>query len=334
MTFEIYEEVQQHNDHDTELSNYLIIKDHEKYLTRKDYKEITENQKILELVVSGNEYAVDLLYRTVQVFLYTQANKFNNYPRFNLEEFVSIANLGFLKAVKTYKPEKGIKFVTYLSSVVKNEILMYIRRDSKFIEDKSLFDKIIGDDISDIYLIDLIKCNCDDVDDIVSYKFLLEDLDILINFIGNKMHSINQKTAFYESMMFKNQKYVAKMSGITQSYVSRFLAKTNKIIEESIRYGLHFKYRNNALEDINAYMKKYSIYAQVIIDLINKYEEIYLKSNIISDEFEKRKIYVKSKEPINLIISKLRFYIVRKYYNYELNRFKIPDFSKNVKENR
>ena len=48
-----------------------------------------------------------------------------------MEDLISIGTIGLIKAINTFAPEKNIKLATYASRCIENEILMYLRRNSK-----------------------------------------------------------------------------------------------------------------------------------------------------------------------------------------------------------
>ena len=48
-----------------------------------------------------------------------------------MEDLISIGTIGLIKAINTFNPTKKIKLATYASRCIENEILMYLRRNSK-----------------------------------------------------------------------------------------------------------------------------------------------------------------------------------------------------------
>ena len=57
------------------------------------------------------------------------AKKFEN-TGVSVDDLTSIGTMGLIKAVKSFIPSKNIKFATYASRCVENEILMYLRKRS------------------------------------------------------------------------------------------------------------------------------------------------------------------------------------------------------------
>ena len=64
------------------------------------------------------------------------ARKFEN-TNVGIEDLISIGTIGLIKAVNTFDPTKKIKLATYASRCIENEILMYLRRNSKSRQDIS-----------------------------------------------------------------------------------------------------------------------------------------------------------------------------------------------------
>ncbi len=58
------------------------------------------------------------------------AKKFDN-TGVGVEDLISIGTIGLIKAINTFDPVKNIKLATYASRCIENEILMYLRRNSK-----------------------------------------------------------------------------------------------------------------------------------------------------------------------------------------------------------
>ena len=58
------------------------------------------------------------------------AKKFDN-TGVGVEDLISIGTIGLIKAINTFNSEKNIKLATYASRCIENEILMYLRRNSK-----------------------------------------------------------------------------------------------------------------------------------------------------------------------------------------------------------
>lgn len=129
------------------------------------------------------------------------------------EDLHSIGIIGLIKAVKSYDVEKGFKFSTYATRVIRNEILMSLRK--KTVEIAFSIDDTVN-----------IK-NGESVPfaDIISDGTIFED-DVLIRTeiheILKKLSNRNQKI-FIMVLQGKTQCEIAAVTGLSQSYISRII---------------------------------------------------------------------------------------------------------------
>ena len=89
-----------------------------------------EEQKIMDELQNGIEDNRELLIiHNLRLVVYI-AKKFDN-TGVSVEDLISIGTIGLIKAINTFNPVKNIKLATYASRCIENEILMYLRRNSK-----------------------------------------------------------------------------------------------------------------------------------------------------------------------------------------------------------
>lgn len=156
------------------------------------------------------------------------------------EDLISIGTIGLIKAVDSYKYDKGNKLATYAAKCIENEILMHLRNIKKTNSDVYLFDSIGEDsDGSDITLIDIIPDNSQDlvgkIDNDNKINLLTNFLDILdpteLEIISYR-YGLNNKEE-------KTQKEIGKMFNISRSYVSRIEKRAlTKLLFEFRKHGL------------------------------------------------------------------------------------------------
>ena len=70
------------------------------------------------------------------------AKKFDN-TGVGVEDLISIGTIGLIKAINTFRADKKIKLATYASRCIENEILMYLRRNSKIKMEVSIDESFI-----------------------------------------------------------------------------------------------------------------------------------------------------------------------------------------------
>lgn len=132
------------------------------------------------------------------------------------EELVCIAMLGLVKAARRFNPALGNEFVTFATRVITNEILINIRRNRKNknitvslnapIEGKDESFSEYGEIIADTFNLE--------------EHVVLADLNRIIQDALSKESERNRKI-FIAFMNGKKQEEIAKLHGLTQSYVSR-----------------------------------------------------------------------------------------------------------------
>ncbi|MEF9922719.1 MAG: RNA polymerase sporulation sigma factor SigE [Anaerovoracaceae bacterium] len=184
-----------------------------------------EEAKMLEEYNNGSQEArAVLIERNLRLVVYI-AKKFEN-AGINVEDLISIGTIGLIKAVNTFKIEKQIKLATYASRCIENEILMYLRRNTKIKSEVSLDEPLNVDwDGNELLLSDILGTENDLV-----YNHLEEEVNRKL--LNNAMTKLNQREQQIMEMRFglKNgremtQKEVAEKMGISQSYISRLEKK-------------------------------------------------------------------------------------------------------------
>jgi RNA polymerase sporulation-specific sigma factor len=142
--------------------------------------------------------------------------KFDNTGE-DMEDLISIGTIGLIKAIESYRPNKGTKLATFAARCIENEILMHLRSLKKTRKDVSLHDPIGTDkEGNEIKLIDILGSETDDVIKEVDLKIekskIYRNLDILDE---------REKEVVVYSGEERTQREIAKDLGISRSYVSR-----------------------------------------------------------------------------------------------------------------
>ncbi len=150
----------------------------------------------------------------------------------DLEDLVSIGSIGLIKGVNTYKLDKNIKLATYASRCIDNEILMFLRKNKKRKGEISFEDSLSYDsEGNELHLEDILGTD----EDIVTIgiekeyekKSLYQELEKL-NAREKKIMILRYGLYGKEEM---TQKDVAKLLGISQSYISRIEKKVIKKLQ-------------------------------------------------------------------------------------------------------
>ncbi|HJB28911.1 MAG TPA: RNA polymerase sporulation sigma factor SigE [Candidatus Blautia faecavium] len=164
------------------------------------------------------------------------AKKFDN-TGVGVEDLISIGTIGLIKAINTFDPVKKIKLATYASRCIENEILMYLRRNSKTKMEVSIDEPLNVDwDGNELLLSDILGTD----DDVISRH--LED-EVEITLLGKAISKLSPREQTIIKLRFglnnsegreKTQKEVADLLGISQSYISRLEKRIMKRLKKEI----------------------------------------------------------------------------------------------------
>lgn len=164
------------------------------------------------------------------------AKKFDN-TGVGVEDLISIGTIGLIKAINTFNRDKNIKLATYASRCIENEILMYLRRNSKTKLEVSIDEPLNVDwDGNELLLSDILGTEED-----VIYKNIEDEVDKKL--LGKALSKLNDREKIIVSLRFglntkdgneRTQKEVADMLGISQSYISRLEKKIIKRLKKEM----------------------------------------------------------------------------------------------------
>ena len=91
---------------------------------------VEESEAIHNLSTEQEQQAkATLIEHNLRLVVYI-AKKFDN-TGVGVEDLISIGTIGLIKAINTFNSGKNIKLATYASRCIENEILIYLRRNSK-----------------------------------------------------------------------------------------------------------------------------------------------------------------------------------------------------------
>ena len=180
-----------------------------------------EEAQVLENIRQGVPGAREpLITHNLRLVVYI-AKKFES-PGASVEDLISIGTIGLIKAVNTFDPQKKIKLATYASRCIENEILMFLRRNSRVRQEISLDEPLNTDwDGNELLLSDVLGTEDDTV-----YRVIEEDVEkqLLLTALGRlpgREQRIMRLRFGLEGGKSRTQKEVADVLGISQSYISR-----------------------------------------------------------------------------------------------------------------
>ena len=155
----------------------------------------------------------------------------------NQEDLISIGTIGLIKAINTFNPDRCIKLATYASRCIENEILMYLRRNSKTRMEVSIDEPLNVDwDGNELLLSDILG-----TDEDVIYRDMEQEVEHKL--LNRAICKLSDRERTIVELRFglnggdgeeKTQKEVADLLGISQSYISRLEKKIMKRLRKEI----------------------------------------------------------------------------------------------------
>ena len=194
-----------------------------------------EEENLVKLSNSGDLDARNKLIEHNLRLVVFLAKKYDN-TMYDLEDLVSIGTIGLIKGIKTYKLDKNIKLATYASRCIDNEILMFLRKNKRRMNEISLEDTINFDsEGNELKFEDIFGTEEDVVEKELENK---EDQKLMINEIL-KLNERDKIIIEKRYGLFGNeeltQKEIANKMSISQSYISRIEKKVVKKLKTLLK---------------------------------------------------------------------------------------------------
>lgn len=187
---------------------------------------------------NGEQARATLIEHNLRLVVYI-ARKFEN-TGVGVEDLISIGTIGLIKAINTFNRNKNIKLATYASRCIENEILMYLRRNSKMRMEVSIDEPLNVDwDGNELLLSDILGTDAD-----IIYRDLENEVERKL--LKNALSKLSRREKTIIELRFglnhpsgreMTQKEVADLMGISQSYISRLEKKIiGRLKKEIVKY--------------------------------------------------------------------------------------------------
>lgn len=190
-----------------------------------------ENENDIEVLrsMNPNERRESLITNNIRLAI-SVAQKFS-YE----EDYESVAMIGLVKAADTFDLGKEIKFATYATRVISNEILMYIRKSKKDLYTISFETIIPGTDERPLTIGNTLSYEDKELDKFEKAEGIIELHEAINSLPDREFRIICLLYGIGECRSYK-QKEVAEKIGLSQSYISR--------LEKSILKKMKIKMKN------------------------------------------------------------------------------------------
>lgn len=189
-----------------------------------------EERECLEQIALGDEAAkARLIEHNLRLVAHIIKKYYSTFK--DQDDLISIGTIGLIKAVSTFKPEKSVRFATYASRCIENEVLMHFRNKKKSAQDVYISDPIDTDkDGNSLTLMDVMS----EEDNIVDCIDLHIKSEQLYQFIGTALDERERQIIVMRYGLGGNrpltQREVAKKLDISRSYVSRIEKKAISVL--------------------------------------------------------------------------------------------------------
>jgi len=138
------------------------------------------------------------------------------------EDLISIGTIGLIKGITTFDVSKGARLATYAARCVENEILMHFRAQRKSAQDVSLSDCIeTGSDGAALSLMDVVGEDCDLLEQVTQRELAQQLYQAIGNCLTEQERQVVILRYGLNGKAPHRQREVAKITGISRSYVSR-----------------------------------------------------------------------------------------------------------------
>ena len=197
-----------------------------------------EERAYLGRLKDGDQRARDVLIERNMRLVAHVVKKYQG-TDYDTEDLLSVGTIGLIKAVNTFKMEKGSRLATYAAKCVENEILMLLRASRKFSREVSLFEPIgVDKDGESVSLVDVIEAEGKEaLEGIIldqDVKELYEAYETCLK--ENEKQVISLRYGLFGKKEH-TQREIAEVLGISRSYVSRIEKKAIEKLRSEFERG-------------------------------------------------------------------------------------------------
>lgn len=158
------------------------------------------------------------------------------------DDIMSVAEMGLVKALNAFKLAKACKFATFASVCIQNEILMFLRKEKKYMVKMVSLDSPLNNDEDDDYtLSDVMGDNGEWEEKMHSEVERKEQICLLqdvLKFLNEKELTVFKMYSNSEGRM--TQMEIARRLNLSQSYVSRIIKNSIKVLGAAVQGELKY----------------------------------------------------------------------------------------------
>ena len=193
-----------------------------------------EEYRLFQEVNEGSKEARDELIIHNVRFVSHRVMRFSN-GSYDMEDLISIGNIGLIKAIDTYDMSKEFQFLNYAARCIDNEILMFLRKTRKHKNIVSLSSVFRSDkEGNELKFEDILSDEMNVVEDYMEHETYQIICQIVKDLPDRDRKIIMLYFGFYHDETY-SQREIADMMSLSQSYVSRVIKRVVKKIGQQLR---------------------------------------------------------------------------------------------------
>lgn len=202
----------------------------------KPLSEAEEQELIRKYTAEGDEEAKNKL---IEHNLRLVAHIVKKYAqnKDETDDLISIGTIGLIKGIDTFTPEKKTRLSTYAAKCIHNEILMTLRSKKHAIPEVSLSEAIGSDkEGNEVTLMEVIPSEDDSVEENYESRSEIKKMyDGIDRFLEPREKRIISMRYGLSDGKEIPQREIAKMLGISRSYVSRIEKKAVEKLRDAMK---------------------------------------------------------------------------------------------------
>lgn len=151
------------------------------------------------------------------------------------EDLTAYGLIGLIKSVDYFDLSKKVEFSSFAAKVIKNEIVMYMRREKKHVNNISIESSISSKDkLQEITILDSLRDEKVNIEEDFEWRTALENYSYLINTLPEREQEvIKLYFGFYDDKHYTQQE-ISEIINISRSYISRIISNSLKQMKEQM----------------------------------------------------------------------------------------------------
>lgn len=193
-----------------------------------------QEREMIKALTEGSEEARQKLIEHNMRLVVHIARKYK-VPGSTFDDLISIGAVGLIKAVRSFDIKSGASLSTYAARCIENEVLMCLRQSRKQQSDVSLSEPLGTDsDGNSVSFMDLLGTDGDIVEKEVDRRITLQKVRKALPKLPKRERTVLSLRYGLADGRVHPQHEIAKLLGISRSYVSRVEKKGIEMLREEI----------------------------------------------------------------------------------------------------